>query len=64
MKQRSELSADFEGLKAQHVKLVQVHIESSQAVNTKQHQLECKQRVIEELQTNLAIVQTQVSYYV
>ena len=58
-----ELSADFDGLKAQHVKLVQVHNESSQAVNTKQHQLESKQRVIEELQTNLAIVQAQVSYY-
>ena len=31
-------------------------------MNTKQHQLESKQRVIEELQTNLAIVQAQVSY--
>ena len=61
VKQRSELSEHFEALKAQHLKLVQVHSESDFAVNAKQHQLESKQREIVELQTNLGIVQAQVS---
>ena len=54
VKQRSELSLDFENLKTTHLELVQIHNESDQAVTT-------KQRVIEVLQNNLAIAQAQVS---
>ena len=61
VKEFSELSAHFDTLKAYHLKLVQVHGESGQAVNTKQHQLESQKREIEKLQNNLAIAQAQVS---
>ena len=61
VKLRSELSADFEDLKAQHLKLVQFQEEGGQLDVTKLLQLEIKQLKIEELQTNLAIVQAQVS---
>ena len=53
-KEHSELGDNFQVLRAQHVKLLEVHSEINQALNTKQRQ-------IEGLRNDLAIAQTQVS---
>ena len=55
--QLSEVSAEFDHLKQQHVKMLQSLDESVKATNAKQHR-------IDQLQNELAIAQVQVSFSV